>query len=363
MTRKSKDNSKRTRQASDDSVSKSGGVFKERTLRIICWAILIGATFVASAAAGSVITETVAPQKAQETTPYSVDFSHRPAWITEDVMLKIRRKIAQANVPFNSPDLCDKIYELAISDPWIKDVSKVTRHDAQIVRYLPRRGATVRKRLRPITRYEGRVVINAQFRKPVARVWVNNASVEGHFFVDAQGVRLPNDEVPYWQARDGHRKYYYLKNQRTFVPRNLRERKIYYISIEGVSKALPEVGKPWNSPALLDGIKLTRLILRQPFASQVSAVDVSNHKKRITRTEPDLYFVTKRAGGRYTRVLFGRFPRNKGADHVIKPDRKMKNLRKFVQYHGGQLAGIREWIDISCGWISASPQQSDSSQE
>jgi hypothetical protein len=159
-------------------------------------------------------------------------------------------------------------------EPWIERVNGV------------RRGA------------DGRVWIDASYRRPVALVRGRDA----YRLVDASGVRLPG---------------LYAASQAEAVGLPV---------IVGCTAAAPVPGEAWPSDALRAGLALIAWIDEEPFAEEVTAIDVAG---RDTRGRLRLAMLTA-AGGR---VTWGLPP---GQELAVEPDahRKLELVRHVHRTYG-----------------------------
>jgi hypothetical protein len=165
------------------------------------------------------------------------------------------------------------------------------------------------------------------------------------FFVDRQGVRVPEGQTPRYMLLDeaGKPVAHYVKY--ADLPPNGRAAPIHYIGIQGVVDPAPAVGQPWPGQDLQAGLKLIELVSARSYCNQITIVDVRNCDGRISRYEPHLSMYAQMGQGRATKIKFGRLPLPDG-DHVVSPERKLQHLDRYVTTHNGMLAGLSEWIDL-----------------
>lgn len=251
---------------------------------------------------------------------YTIQLDSIPFWMPDTLGRHILEFITPQKMDFSDPDLCRVIHEKAEKNPWIARVMEVRRVRLSVC--------------------QGVVRVRAVYRQPVAKV-----SRNGRMYpVDNEGVVLPFSQTPRYAAQDADGVKYYL--HRDAVPRHLRAIPIHYIVIEGVEAPPPPVGSPWPGDDLREGLRLVRLIQTRSYANQVAVVDVRNHDRRISESEPELCLYARQGRGKTTEIRFGRFPHPDGGDWVISPARKMRYLDDYVQDQDGRLAGVHRYIDL-----------------
>ncbi len=251
---------------------------------------------------------------------YRVELAEIPGWMSHALVRELHASLTpQAN--FTDDSLCREVHELAEVNPWISEIQQVSR-------------------IRKADRKEGVVMVTATYRQPVAKVQVDNRV----YFVDSHGVVLPFDSVPRWAAKVGENFRYYTSEDA--VPLTARPMRIHYVTIQGVTTPPAAVGQAWQAEDLAHGLRLVELISDRHWANQITVVDVRNHGRRISESEPELRLYAQQGQGRATDIRFGRFPFEDGGDWVISPDRKIKYLDDYVSEHNGKLAGMNAYIDV-----------------
>jgi len=224
---------------------------------------------------------------------YRVELLDAPGWMS----LSLLRELHEALTPraeFSDESLCRDVYRLGQVNPWVAQVQLVRRT----------RSASG----------QGLVQVRATYRQPAARVQYAGRV----YFVDKDGVVLPSDSTPKWAAKVGQAYRYYT-----------------------VADAVP-----LTAADLANGLKLAGLISGRHWANQITVVDVRNHARRISESEPELRLYAQSGQGRATDIRFGRFPFSQGGDWVVSPTRKLKYLDEYVAQHNGQLAGLNAYIDV-----------------
>ena len=129
------------------------------------------------------------------------------------------------------------------------------------------------ERIRGVTKQaDGRVKVEADFRKPFAMVECDNTV----YLVDNSGVRLPTG---HWPSRSVNR--------------------AGWLVIRGVEKSVPLVGEHWPGEDLSAGLKLADFLYRAeaagrlPFRDSIAAIDVSNYRGRKDPRAGRLQLITK----------------------------------------------------------------------
>ena len=269
-------------------------------------------------------------QAGAEITTVHVAFTTRPEWMP----LGLARDIAQALVParqqFTADDLAANIYRLAAANPHVAEVRRVIRYAADAP------GTAV-------------VEIDCRFRMPLARVDLGHAG--GYAYVDRQGYRLPETDVPQWvvrlppsAAQPGGVTYYFRDGDA--LPSGAEAQAVHYIALRGVAAPAPAVGRQWPGGDIQDGLRLAELVLTRSYANQITAVDVRNYGGRISRSQPYLRMYAQVGEGPVTDIRFGRFPDPGGGDYEVTPEVKMSHLDDYYLDHGRRLAGLNSYIDL-----------------
>jgi hypothetical protein len=259
--------------------------------------------------------------------PVQFRLTNRPDWMPARLATRIVDAIAPATADFNDPKLTATVYDQASANPWIHEITRVSK----------KRGDS---------RSVGVIEIDATYRRAVARIQVAG----GYAYVDAEGYRLPAAEVPQWVAAapvaagEAPRQVSYLHPGD--APPGLTPRQIHYILIDGVQAPASPVGQAWAGSDLQAGLNLVSLVASRKYASQVTVVDVRNCDGRINRDEPHLRMSAQYGRGRPTDIRFGRFPAPDGGDYVVSPERKLRYLDDYVADHDGWLAGRNSYIDL-----------------
>jgi hypothetical protein len=264
-------------------------------------------------------------------TAVRVAFTARPEWMP----LGLARDIAQALVvprgPFTTEDLSESIYRLAVANPHVAEVRRVTWHAAE------EPGTAV-------------VEIDCRFRMPIARVDLGDGGW-GYAYVDRDGYRLPEAEVPQWMvqlapsASQAKGTSYFFRDGDA-LPAGAQAQAVHYITLRGVAAPAPQVGQRWPGQDIQDGLRLVALMLTRSYANQVTTVDVRNHDGRISQSQPHLRLYAQVGDGPMTDIRFGRFPTPGGGDYEVTPEAKMGHLDDYFLDHGKRLAGLNSYIDL-----------------
>jgi len=247
-----------------------------------------------------------------------------PAWMPPSLRRAIAANLAPPRQSTYDARLPQKISQRAGKNPWIRRVHKVRRRSG------PNPDEAV-------------VELHAEYRKAVARIRLGRTFA----YVADDGVRLPAERAPRWVGRlrgaDGAlRQVCFLRAEE--VPPGLHVRQVHYFRIEGVRGAAPPIGQRWPGEDLADAMRLIALVVRKPYANQITVVDVRNHRWRISRGEPCLRMYAQIPNGPPTDIRFGRFCQA-GGDFNVPAARKIAYLDQYAATHG-VLAGQNEYLDL-----------------
>lgn len=257
----------------------------------------------------------------QVPTTYEVRLMDVPDWMPEALAGQIGYSLG-VDSSFQDDKLTFQVMQAAVSNPWISDVTCVTK--------------------RRIDAQRGLVEVHAQYRRPVAAV---QARDNLRYYVDADGVRLPEAQAPRYMLLDDNGRPARCFLAYGDVPQSGRIAEIHYITIQGVESWPPEPGQAWNGKDIRDGIRLVQLVNTRSYCNQITVVDVRNHDGRISNSEPHLAMYAQVDQSRLTTIKFGRLPMPDG-DYVVLPERKLRHMDQYVATHNGRLAGISEWIEL-----------------
>jgi len=183
------------------------------------------------------------------------------------------------------PDLCRRIAHRLEHIAWVRQVERVRRMPT------------------------GQIEVRCLYRRPAALV---QDGVE-FVLIDSDRVRLPG-RYPYTSA---------------------------WLLIQGVAGPAPEAGEVWDALDLAAGVTILEHIAAEPFADQVTAVQVHNYGGRVDFRSPHIELATERAGGR---ILWGSAPGEEFEENTV--DQKLAILRRNQEVYGRIDAG-RRVIDIS----------------
>lgn len=253
-----------------------------------------------------------------------VRFLPRPVWLPDRLAREVAADLIPPGLDIRAADAAREIHARATANPWLTDVREVRKTGGD-------------------SPGQVRLDVHASFRRPIAR-----AGRDGrYFYVDTEGVRLPEGQVPRFVVRppgsDGPGELYLTEAD---VPDGVRARRIHYIVIEGGRSEPPSVGRPWDTADLHAGLRLVRMVLDRPYAGQITVVDVSNHARRISDRLPELrMFAQVGSDTAPTEIRFGRFPDGPG-DYVIAPERKLSYLDEYAARNDGRLTGANRYLDL-----------------
>jgi hypothetical protein len=171
----------------------------------------------------------VSRQTAVLVTPQNVVLADAPRWMSP----KLREELQVVVAAPISPDPLDQtsLARAAAAlrgNPWVNRVEQLHRYP------------------------DGRVVVRAEYRQPIAVV----ESREGYHLVDAQGVQLPG-----------------LYNQGQLKALGMPV-------IVGVAAPPPPPGRYWGGEELKAGLALVQFLAGEPYLNQVKAIDVGQRDSR-----------------------------------------------------------------------------------
>ncbi len=253
--------------------------------------------------------------------PYSVEWVETPDWMPASLARDLLADLAPNGLAFDDPNLCRETYRRAMRSPWIAEAPQVRRAR--------------------LSAEKGAVYVRARFRQPVAKIAYQGRT----YLTDVEGVVLPLGQMPRWAVRNTDVEVSYFLH-RDAAPQPGEAVRIHYVVIEGLEQPAPAVGAVWPGADLAQGLRLVRLVGTRPYANQIAVVDVRNHARRISKSEPELRMYAQQGQGRPTDIRFGRFPHPDGGDWVISPARKIKYLDDYVTDQNGRLAGVHSYIDV-----------------
>jgi hypothetical protein len=145
-------------------------------------------------------------------TEASFEATPPPSWISSPVIAEVIRDGCLAGMPVHDPALVQRVAEAFALHPWVARVVRVEK------------------------RYPARVIVQLEYRRPVAVVPVATRGESGLLLVDAQGVLLPTHDFVSSQARD-------------------------YLRIEGIDTLPAGVyGTPWGSRRVSEAASIAAAI-------------------------------------------------------------------------------------------------------
>ena len=218
-----------------------------------------------------------------------------PRWLPADMARSILADVeaaAEGRGVFE-PDLAKDVYAAAAANVWVSKVVRVTK------------------------RSDGRVLVEAEFRRPYVIVQVPRGRP---VVVDRDAVVLP---LPLARLTANS-----------------------LIIIGGVATSPPADGTRWDADDLADGLRLVKLIESRPYVREITLIDVRNHRRRVSQQDPELAMVAQVGRGSRTVIRFGRFPHEEIGDYCVSPDQKLKYLDAYYRRNGDRLAGRHSFIEL-----------------
>lgn len=213
-----------------------------------------------------------------------IETTEQPLWINADVKGEVFRDAGwdEHRLSLLDPELTIKIAQAFATHSWIARVTRVSKH------------------------HPARVVVQLEYRRPVAMVEVNLNGQSGLLPVDMESVLLPPDDFSSKQAGQ--------------FPR---------ISVEDSIPAGP-VGTPWGDPRVLGAAKIATVLGDAWHAVGLYRITaVHTNQPRMRAVEPTFELQTR--GG--SRIVWGHAPgqeRSGEATATIKAER----LAAFVAQQG-----------------------------
>ena len=192
-------------------------------------------------------------------------------------------------------------HAIRLSDsPWVKGVKSVRRV------YGEGPGDTIE--------------IEAVYRTPVALVHWH----EGYWYVDAEGVRLPekfNDAQVRQMTAAGGRPLFRV--------------------LENIASGPAAVGKAWPGKDIKAGLELVNLLADKGYADQIVRIDVANYDGRLNANESQINLLTRYG----TQVRWGQPPSSTAFFVEQKVDRKLEVMQQACR-QSGRVDMNLPWIDL-----------------
>lgn len=216
---------------------------------------------------------------------FFADFSRikilkEPDWIPRGVQSEILGGFpSSGGVNVSREEAFTSVKERFVQNPWVEDILSIE------------------------CRFPNSLFIRAKLRKPFCL-----AKQEGRIFLmDGKGVRLPGE---------------YSQSPHEF--------KDFLLILTGISSEPPEPGKPWNDPAILDGISVVKELFsslkkREIEESGIVSIDLSNLRGCI---DPRLSEIVLLSKGR-TKIGWGRSARSRRFGE-LSVEEKVRNLREVL---------------------------------
>ncbi|MEM9252662.1 MAG: hypothetical protein AAGB29_09970 [Planctomycetota bacterium] len=226
----------------------------------------------------------------------TIELADKPAWMSEAVEKRLTAVADDAVSASWTEGRGLWVASMALAEqPWVASVAAVSREA------------------------DGRVVIEATYRRPVALV----RGADAYRLVDAAGVRLPG----LYEAGQA---------ERVGLP-----------VVVGCVERPPAPGQAWQSEALLGGLRLIAWVSGEAYADQVAAFDVGG---RDERGRARLVMRTTSGG----RVTWGLPP---GGELAVEPsaERKLESVRHVHRVYGSIDAGGKT-VDVTGSQIAVTLQ-------
>lgn len=165
--------------------------------------------------------------------------------------------------------------------------------------------------------HEQVIEVYARYRKPAGLVKI----ADHYYLISANATRLPG----------------------VYLPADVSALK-WLIQIRGVNGTLPPPGNKFSMPGIRTGLKLISLLTPEPFARQITAVNVRNLNTPQTavgkRVAPQIILITHWN----TQIWWGLAPGKEGF-YEVPASQKLKSLMEIYQHYGRVDAG-KPYVDI-----------------
>ena len=259
-------------------------------------------------------------------TEFRLRLANRPEWMPQSLARQLVMDLTPPGSDLYDPDLPANVYDLAVANPWIRQVNWVRR--------IPSDDPKV-----------AIIDLQADYRKPIACI----QAPSGPQFVSADGFHLPTHQVPRWvthvKRSDGSQRQVCFVTPQA-VPPGVRAKPIHYVKISGARHAPPGYGRKWPGLDIEAGVRMVALVVDRPYVNQIAVADVRNFAGRgLQQGEPHLKYYAQVGRSDTTEIRFGRFPRP-GGDHNVQTERKLSYLDSYVERNKGRLAGLHSYIDL-----------------
>lgn len=302
---------------------------RRSVISMMYWLVIVG-LFVTIGVMGIQRTLTAqAMETVRQWTPRTarVVLVDRPNSLPASLADRLCQDMLPADIAANDDELAHRVYQMAAAIPWTSRVHWV--------------------KVRPANEKSVAVVeVSAEFRMAVAVAFGEDGV---RHYVDADGVVLPNEQVPKYlamiAATGNEPAKQWLITDPSEAPAGCRVYSVHYIQIAGVAAAAPAPGQAWKGDDLAAGLRLLKLLIAKPYVNQIAEINVRNFDGRVDRKDPHLTIKAHVGDGPTTVVRFGRFCDPRG-DWEIPPERKLYYLDRFVVDHGGRLAGSAVYVEL-----------------
>jgi len=223
--------------------------------------ILIGGVIAGLGVGFRYLEEYVVKISQQRKVQLSIVLVDPPGWVSEQLREEICLSSGvKSDDPLLDKDLAAKWADNLAGNPWVSQVNKVHK------------------------RYDGRVEIDCELRRPIARVVKSGKE----YYLDQEGVVLPKVH-----------------------PDDFAE---HLVELTGDVMALPKPGDAVTSPSLLAGIQVLAMIrevdeqlpMKDRLWTQLARLDVSNYEGRVNQAESHLTLYTKNDTPAYWGAAVGR---------------------------------------------------------
>ncbi len=237
-------------------------------------------------------------------TPEKIELNPAPDWIQADIKSEVVRAGGLSSLPLRDPQLVDKVSRAFAMHNWIAKVQRVTKS------------------------YPAKVVVEVEYRRPVAMVEVTWHGEPKLYFIDAESVLLPSEDF----EREIEQK----------VPHYLR------ITAGDVAPAGRSYGLPWGNDRIAGAAKIA-----DHWQNQWKPLGLYRILISIDPNAQPLYELATAKG---TKVLWGHAPGSETPGEQTARE-KVVWLEQYVAKHGPlDKSATQDQIDLRTTSGKAPPQ-------
>jgi hypothetical protein len=234
-----------------------------------------------------------------------IEVPAQPNWITADVKAEAFLRGSLKGLSIREPDATVRVAQAFAMHSWVAKVNRVSKH------------------------YPASVVIDLDYRRPVAMVWVPRellpveVDYDGLFPVDSAGYLLPFDDF-----------YQHSPEQLSKYPRILA----------GNATPSGPPGTPWGDRRIVGAARIASVLQEDWTKLRLHRIVVADDSSAATPGDEPVYELRTRNG---VSLIWGHAPGNESSGEVA-ADRKTKRLRELAEAHGSlEEISPQQPIDLS----------------